>query len=59
MVAYFAVFILPHNENTHLYSFGIEWVRDIKGTGGQIGSGSCDQDDVGSLTQTWRFFKTS
>lgn len=39
LVTYFAVFVLSHNENTHLYSFGIEWVRDIKwDCGGKIGS---------------------
>lgn len=39
-VTYFAVFILSHNQNTHLYSFGIEWVRDIKWTGRKIRSGA-------------------
>lgn len=40
LVTYFAVFILSHKENIHFYSFGIEWVTDIKGTGGKIRSGS-------------------
>ena len=46
LVTYFAVFVVSHNENTHLYSFGIEWVRDIKWTGRKIGSGTVTWDDV-------------
>lgn len=38
LVTYFSVFILSHKENIHLYSFGIEWVTDIKWTGNKIQS---------------------